>query len=148
MKPKPLRLDLSTYPHRLDMSTRFADVDPQWHLNNVRIAEFYQEGRVSFNQSMRQQWQVVREKGSRTLVARQTMDYLAEVKWPGQVTIGVGVAHVGGKSFTLALGMFQEGRCTGISDAILVHANREGPAPIPDVLRAALLSQMIPEAAR
>jgi acyl-CoA thioester hydrolase len=51
MKPNPKRFELAIYPHKLEISARFADMDPQWHLNNVRIAEYYQEGRVSFNQA-------------------------------------------------------------------------------------------------
>jgi len=148
MKPNPRRFDLSVYPHRVEMSARFADMDPQWHLNNVRIAEFYQEGRVSFNHALRDEFKLEREHGARTLVARQTMDYLAEVKWPGPVTIGVGVSRVGGASFTLALGMFQNGRCVGISDAILVHANKEGPSRLPERLREVLSIKLLPEDAR
>jgi acyl-CoA thioester hydrolase len=148
MKPNPRRLVLAIYPHQLEMSARFADMDPQWHLNNVRIAEFYQEGRVSFNHALRDEFQLEREHGARTLVARQTMDYLGEVKWPGPIVIGVGVSRVGGASFTLALGMFQGGRCVGISDAILVHANKTGPTRLPDRLREVLSTKLLPEDAR
>lgn len=148
MKPNPRRLDLSIYPHHLDITARFADLDPQWHLNNVRIAEFYQEGRVSFNHALREEFGLERERGTRTLVARQTMDYLGEVKWPGPVTIGVGVSRVGGASFTLALGMFQNDKCVGISDAILVHANQQGPTRLPERLREVLSKKLLPEDAR
>jgi acyl-CoA thioester hydrolase len=146
MKPNPRRLDLDIYPHKLEITARFADVDPQWHLNNVRIAEYYQEGRISFNHALRDQFQL--ERGSRTLVARQTMDYLAEVEYPGLITLGVGVSRIGGASLSLALGMFQKGRCVGISDAVLVHANKEGPARLPDRLREVLSTKLLPEDAR
>ena len=148
MKPNPRRLHLSVYSHQLQATTRFADVDPQWHLNNVRIAEFYQEGRVSFNHALRKEFNLEREHGHRILVARQTMDYLAEVEWPGAITIGVGVARIGGASFTLALGMFQNDLCVGISDAILVHATKEGPTRLPERLREVLARKLLPEDAR
>ena len=148
MKPNPKRFDLAIYPHQLEITARFADVDPQWHLNNVRIAEYYQEGRVSFNHALRLESQIERERGSRTLVARQSMDYLAEVEYPGLITIGVGVARVGGASFSLAMGMFQKGRCVGVSDAVLVHANKEGPARLPERLREVLSTKLLPEDAR
>ena len=148
MKPNPRRFDLAIYPLKLEVSARFADIDPQWHLNNVRIAEFYQEGRVSFNHALRDEFQLEREHGSRTLVARQSMDYLAEVEWPGLITIGVGVSRIGGASFSLALALFQKGRCAGISDAVLVHANKEGPARLPVRLREVLSTKLLPEDAR
>ncbi len=148
MKPNPRRLELATYPHTFEITTRFADVDPQWHLNNVRIAEYYQEGRVSFHAAMKVEFNLERERGSRTLVAHQSIDYLGEVAYPGTVTIGVGIARVGSTSYTIALGMFQNGRCVGISDAVLVHATKEGPAPLPDRQREVLSLKLLPQDAR
>jgi len=145
MKPNPRRFDLNIYPHKLEISARFADMDPQWHLNNVRIAEFYQEGRVSFNHALRDEFKLEREPGARTLVARQSMDYLSEVEWPGLITVAVGISRIGGASFTMALGMFQNGRCVGISDAVLVHANKEGSTRLPTRLREALATKLLPE---
>jgi acyl-CoA thioester hydrolase len=148
MKPNPRRFDLAIYPYKVEISARFADMDPQWHLNNVRIAEYYQEGRVAFNHLLRDEFQLERERGSRTLVARQSIDYLAEVEYPGLITIGVGVSRVGGASFSLALGMFQKDRCVGVSDAVLVHANKEGPTRLPDRLREVLSNKLLPDDAR
>jgi acyl-CoA thioester hydrolase len=148
MKPNPRRLILDVYPHRFDMQTRFADVDPQRHLNNVRIAELYQEGRVTFNRLLWEKFQVARIPGSRTLVARQSIDYLAEVEYPGAVTIGIGLSRVGGASFSLALALFQHGKCAGISDAVLVHAGPNGPQRLPEQLRGVLTGQLLPENAR
>jgi len=148
MKPNPRRLDLSIYPHTVDVDARFADIDPQWHMNNVRIAEFYQEGRISFNRSLWDEFHLEREHGHRVLVARQSIDYLSEVKWPGAITVGVGVSRLGGASFSLALALFQDEKCVGISDAILVHATEEGPTRLPEKLREVLVSKLLPENAR
>ena len=148
MKPKPLRLELNTYPHRFDITTRFADVDPQWHLNNVRIAEYYQEGRVSFHAAVKTEFNLERERGTRMLVAHQSIDYLGEVAYPGNVTIGVGIARVGSTSYTIGMGMFQNGRCVGISDAVLVYATKEGPSPLPDRQREVLSLKLLPAEAR
>src|SRR5688500_7717804 len=101
MKPHPVRLEPQSYPHRLDVHARFADVDPQRHLNNVRIAEFYQEGSISFNRALAKELHQERQPEHRILVARQTMDYLAELAWPGLITVGVGVSRAGGASFVL-----------------------------------------------
>jgi acyl-CoA thioester hydrolase len=148
MKPNPRRFDLTIYSHKIELQARFADIDPQWHLNNVRIAEFYQEGRVSFNHALRKEYDLEREPGQRTLVARQSMDYLAEVEWPGLITIGAGISRIGGASFSMALAMFQNGKCVGISDATLVYATKDGPTRMPDRLREVLASKLLPEDAR
>jgi acyl-CoA thioester hydrolase len=148
MKPNPRRFNLEIYPHRLELQARFADIDPQWHLNNVRIAEFYQEGRVSFNHALRMEYDIEREPGHRTLVARQSIDYLAEAEWPGGIIVAAGISRIGGASFSMALALFQKGKCVGISDATLVFATKTGPTRLPDRLREVLANKLLPEDAR
>ena len=147
MKPNSLRLDLQIYPHKVDIQARYADVDPQWHLNNVRIVELYQEGRISFNRMISKEFGMLHEQGHRILVARQSIDYLLEVKWPGMVTIAAGVTRVGGASFSLGLAMFQLGKCVGVSDAVHVYAFQQGPTRIPEGLREVLERRMLPTSA-
>ena len=147
MKPNSLRLDLQIYPHKVDIQARYADVDPQWHLNNVRIEELNQEGRISFNRMISKEFGMLYEQGYRILVARQSIDYLLEVKWPGMVTIGAGVTRVGGASFSLGLAMFQHGKCVGVSDAVHVYAFQQGPTRIPEGLREVLERRMLPTTA-
>jgi acyl-CoA thioester hydrolase len=148
MKPHPLRLELNSYPHRFDIVARFADIDLQRHLNNARIAEFYQEGRVSFHRWLKDEFNLEREFEQRTLVAHQSMDYLGEAAYPGTVTMGVGVLRVGSTSYTLGLSMHQHGKCVGLSATVLVQANKEGPVPLSARWREILQSKLLPEAAR
>jgi acyl-CoA thioester hydrolase len=145
VKPHSSRLDLSVYPHKVEIQTRFADVDPLWHLNNVRLLELYQEGRTSFNLAI---WEGLNldPRTHRLLVASQSIDYLHEVEWPDSVTVGIGIARLGNKSYTLGLGMFQRGKCVGVSNTVLVYATDVGPAPLPERLRGALKAKMLPEA--
>jgi acyl-CoA thioesterase FadM len=143
LKPDPRRFDSLIYPYALNVQARFADLDPQRHLNNVRIAEFYQEGRISFNQALSQEFDLEHDRNRRVLVARQSIDYLGEVKWPGLICVAVGVSHVGTTSFSLALAMFQSDKCVGVSDATLVYAMQQGPARVPDRLREVLTRKML-----
>jgi acyl-CoA thioesterase FadM len=143
VKPDSGRFDPLIYPYKVDIPARFADLDPQWHLNNVRIAEFYQEARISFNHALSQEFDIEHDRDRRVLVARQSIDYLGEVQWPGLLSVGIGVSHVGGSSFCFGLAMFQANRCVGISDAVLVYATRQGPARVPDRLREVLIGKML-----
>jgi acyl-CoA thioester hydrolase len=146
VKPQADRLDISVYPHKVEIQTRFADVDLQRHLNNVRIVEIYQEARGSFNQVLWERSALDAAK-RRLLVARQSIDYLGEVEWPGPVTIGVGVSHTGKTSYSIGLGMFQNGRCMGVSDVVLVYATENGPTPMPDDIRELVASKsLLPKA--
>lgn len=146
MKHNPLRLSLDTYRHRTDISLRFADIDPQWHLNNVRVGEYYQEGRVAFFRHLHQNLGYEREPGTRTLVAHQSIDYLAEVTYPGTITIGIGVSRVGTSSWSFAMGMFKDARCAGLSTTVLVYGTQTGNAPIPDRYRELLEQYLMPAA--
>jgi acyl-CoA thioester hydrolase len=147
MKPHPGRLDLSIYPHKIEIQGRFADVDPLWHLNNVRIVELYQEARISFNLAL---WggSAFDARSRRLLVARQSIDYVSELQWPGTILIGVGVSHAGNASYSIGLAMFQNGKCAGVSDVVLVYATEQGPAPMPEDMREVLATKMLPQNVR
>jgi acyl-CoA thioester hydrolase len=144
MKPNPQRLKLETYPHRTEISLRFADIDPQWHLNNVRVGEYYQEGRVGFFRHLQQNLGYERERGTRTLVVHQAIDYLDEVTYPGSITIGIGVSKIGTTSWSFAMGMFKDDQCAGLSTTVLVYGLKTGPVPIPDAYRALLQRHFMP----
>lgn len=145
MKPNPRRLDLAVYPNSFDIPTRFSDVDPQWHLNNVRLMEYYQESRILFHRALRDEFDVERERGGRILVAHQTVDYLREVRYPGVVTMAVGILKVGTRSYTIGSAMFQNGQCAGLSATVMVNASKEGTAPLRDQLVTVLQKKRLPE---
>ena len=48
MRPEPFRLERSVYPYFRRVIARFSDMDSEGHLNNVALASFYEDGRVSF----------------------------------------------------------------------------------------------------
>lgn len=148
MKANPARLEPTAYPHLIDIPARFSDIDAQMHLNNVRIAEYYQEGRVTFFRRFATEGGYERGKDSRILVAHQSIDYLGEVQYPGVVSVGVGVARIGNTSYTLGLGMFQSGRCVGLSRCVMVYGNQTGPAPLPTPFRSLLERNLLPPPAR
>lgn len=144
MKHNPRRLTLDIYPHRTEVSLRFADIDPQWHLNNVRVGEYYQEARVAFFRHLSSQSGYERAPGSRTLVAHQAIDYLNEVKYPGSIVIGIGVSRIGTSSWSFGMGMFKDSACVGLSTTTLVYGLENGAAPIPPAYRALLERFLLP----
>jgi acyl-CoA thioester hydrolase len=146
MKSNAARQTLRTYPVTVEILTRYSDVDPQHHINNVAVAEFYQESRLGFHRALNPS-QAERPHGSRTLVARHEMDYLSEIEYPGLVIVGVGVSRIGNSSYVLASGMFQNERCVGLANTVLVHANSAGPMPIPEPMRRLLEKKRLPEEA-
>ncbi|MET0987278.1 MAG: thioesterase family protein [Steroidobacteraceae bacterium] len=145
MKPDPRLLDPSIYPHSIEVSARFSDVDPQQHLNNARLVEFYQEARLSFYQRLRSEHGYQRDARSRILVAHLSVDYLGEVDYPGSVVMRLGVTHIGRSSHTTITALFAAGRCAGLAKAVLVYGIDGAGVPIPDELRALLSRYQLPQ---
>jgi len=131
----PHRLDPSYYPARVAILARYADVDPLWHINNVALAQYFEEARVASIKLMFGDVRMPTPAGERVLLAHQSVDYLQEAGYPGTLEAGVGVLRIGNTSWTLRMGMFQSGRCVSISDAVLVYADANGPARLPDHYR-------------
>lgn len=146
MKPDPRLLDPSIYPHTIEVTSRFGDVDPQQHLNNARLIEFYQEARISFYHRLRVEHGYRRDPRSRTLVAHFSVDYLGEVDYPGLVTMRLGVIHIGRSSHTTLSAMFTADRCAGLATAVLVYGIEGASTPIPDDLRELLGKYSLPQA--
>lgn len=128
------RLQLSTYPLAFDIAQRYGDVDRQGHLNNVAIAEIYQEARLA----LLAQALGAATAGFRIVVAEQTLRFLAEGFGPTPTVIGSGVLRVGRSSYSFAHAMFQHGRCIGLCDTVLVNVGPDGlSAPLSDDVRSA-----------
>lgn len=128
--------DPASFAHWRDESIRFSDVDMLGHVNNVSYAAYCEAGRVH----------LIREVAARTgvhnawVLARLTIDYGAEVMFPGTVRIGTRMTRIGTKSVTMGQGMFVEGRCVARSLAALVCFDLESRKTIavPPLVREAL----------
>ena len=136
------RLDAATLPVTFDVPTRFDDVDMQGHVNNAAAVVILQEARANFNviAGLREHME-----GLRMMVAALSVEYAGENYHPGLVTVSTGVLAMGRTSFTLGQVARQNGRSTLYAQAVMVLADANGPAPIPDILRTAYERFLIPE---
>jgi hypothetical protein len=74
-KPDPALLDAARYPFDLEITTRFADLDPNDHINNVAIAAVLEDARVRFNEALGFRTVI---RSLRAMVASVSIDYLAQ----------------------------------------------------------------------
>ncbi len=65
------------------------------------------------------------EEGCEFVIARCTLDFLGEIRWPGTVEIGSGVTRLGSSSVTLAQAVFQNGACVAQAETIIVQINQQ-----------------------
>lgn len=138
--PPPERLApplLDSYPLRAADRLRYGDTDRQGHVNNAVFATFFETGRVAFLYDPRKPLTL---PGTAFVIARLVIDFRAEINWPGEVEIGTRVARIGRSSFTLAQGLFQNGRCvaTGEGVIVLMDETTRKSRPLTDEIQRAL----------
>lgn len=141
-RPAPHRLSLESYPVRLTLPVRFQDLDPMNHLNNVAISALFEDARVRFNGTL---GRMNGADGFRAVVAMNAVNYVAEGGYPADVTIGVGVGHIGNRSYELLAAMVQEGRTIATNDTVIVVTDSPDGG-IPAAYRAALEGKRVAEA--
>ncbi len=126
-KPTPL---LAHFPHHVRDVVRYADLDAQGHVNNAVFATYFESGRVAL---FRARDFSIGVPGATYVLARQEIDFLRELHWPGEVVVGVGLAERGRSSFTLAQAIFSGDLCVASGRATLVMVDTETrrPRPLP-----------------
>jgi acyl-CoA thioester hydrolase len=133
-RPNAHLLNPASYPHAGTIQTRFQDLDPLGHINNVAMAALFENGRVRFNQSIG----LAYWKGHRWLVARVEINYIAEGHFPADVEISSGIGEIGTRSWHILSAAFQNGAPIATSDAVIVMSSAGGATALPDDFRAAL----------
>jgi acyl-CoA thioester hydrolase len=133
----PNRLVQGNYPYVVPVLARYADVDPLWHINNVAMAQYFEETRISLLRTMLGMERMALPQG-RAVLAHQSIDYLREGTYPGALDVGAAIADVGRTSLTIAMALFQADACIAVSEAVLVRVEESGPSPWTDDERTAL----------
>jgi acyl-CoA thioester hydrolase len=141
MKPEPHRLDLASYRYTTVIEPRFGDMDALRHLNNVALAGIYEEARLRYTSGFNHG--PIGDERARPVLAEVRIRYLAEGRYPGPLTVGVGVIKLGTSSYVIGQALFQDGACIGISDVVVVWTEHGKPAPLPEKFRAALEAALI-----
>ncbi|MFZ5931709.1 MAG: acyl-CoA thioesterase [Pseudomonadota bacterium] len=113
---------------------RFADMDRNGHLNNVKFFEFCQESRVALFRAVGAH---DGESGRAWMIAALSITFLGQVQAPGIVETGTLVLKFGNTSLQLGQGMFNNGRCAATAEMTMVRVDQETgkPFPIEPVLR-------------
>ena len=131
----PARLDstprLEDFPYRLTDNVRFADLDPNQHVNNAVYATYFETGRVTL---MKDRSYGLMPPGLAWIMVRLDIHFRAELRWPGTIEMGLGVSKFGRTSVTFDQVVFSEGRCVASAQSVTVlidEATRK-PTPLTD----------------
>lgn len=134
-KPLPKELRLDNFPHHAPDIIRLGDLDHQSHVNNAVFATYFETGRVML---IREIFGGLQSGGKGFVVARLEINYLRELHWPGDVTVGTALERVGRSSVTYAQAVFAGENCAahGRTVMVLIDKQTRASAPIPeDILR-------------
>ena len=128
----PLRPDatprLEDFPYRLSDNVRFADLDPNQHVNNAVYATYFETGRVTL---MKDRSYGLMPDGLGWIMVRIDIHFRAELHWPGKIELGLGVAKFGRTSVGFDQVVFSEGKCVASARAITVLIDEVTRKPVP-----------------
>jgi acyl-CoA thioester hydrolase len=128
----PARLDstprLEDFPHRMTDNVRYADLDPNQHVNNAVYATYFETGRVTLVKD--RSFGLV-PPGLTWMLVRLDMHFRAELRWPGIIEMGLGVAKFGRTSVTFDQVLFSEARCVASAQSVTVLIDESTRKPTP-----------------
>ena len=119
--------DPANFQHWTTETIRIADTDAGGHINNTALAAYVKSNRVSRLRSA----MFDRAPGERWVMAYLEINFRAEAKPPGQVSIGTRLVAIGTKSITLGAGLFKDDACIPTAQSIRVFLNGANTVPIP-----------------
>ena len=139
-RPEPALLDPARYPFTHAATTRFADVDPNQHLNNVALAAMMEDARVRFNLAI---GSAIKIGERRAMVASIGMDYLAQGHFPDPVSVHCAIESIGRTSWTIIQLLAQNGAPVAFARSVLVAIADDRPTPVADDDRVQLGEWML-----
>lgn len=133
---------LEQFSHHTVEKLRYRDTDRQGHVNNAVFVTMLETGRaeVAYDPI-----HPLYGPGCSFVIASLTLNFLAEIGWPGRVDIGTRVSRIGSSSFGLEQGLFQNGRCVATASTVIVQMNdaTRKSQPLPDHAIARLKELMV-----
>jgi len=107
---------------------RYGDTDRQGHVNNAVFATFFEAGRVAILYDKEYGLIVA---GASFVLAHLSIDFLGEIRWPGEVEIGTAVTTVGNTSLRVHQALFVNGACVATAENTLVMVDKATRRPRP-----------------
>jgi acyl-CoA thioester hydrolase len=141
MTPRPQPHRRGDYPHTRTLTTRWKDLDPYGHMNNVIHYEMFD--------TVVNAWLIehgaldIRKSPVIGLVVETGCSYFASLTFPEPVTAALRVAHIGRSSVVYEVALFGKASDTAAAQGRFVHVyvdrlTRKPVAELPAALRIAL----------
>ena len=137
---RPAPHELGGYPHSRALTTRWKDLDPYGHMNNVVQYELFD--------TVVNAWLIehgaldIQHSAVIGLVVETGCNYFATLTYPEPVTAALRVAHVGRSSVRYEVALFAKGSAVAAAQGhfVHVHVDRETRRPVMDLPAALRLA--------
>ena len=127
------------YPLVVPVQVRFRDLDALGHVNNAVYLSYLEMARVAYVQS---RFGLAHPRDFSFILARVEIDYKSPVTLGERLVVGIGVAHVGQRSFRFAYEIREAatGRLVAQAETVQVMYDYEAQqvVPIPEAIRRQL----------
>ena len=135
--------DRGTYATWTADSVRYADLDPNGHVNNGAVNQYFEDGRVHFRSGRMPFLGDALFTGF--AVGRFTATYHAALRYPATIDIGTVVTRIGNSSFDLGQGVFNGDVCIATAQVAQVYFDPASgkSMKLPDPIRAAFESALV-----
>ncbi|WP_458729744.1 acyl-CoA thioesterase [Pseudomonas brenneri] len=110
-------ITLAGFPLQTTDKVRYADTDRQGHVNNAVFSTFLETGRVELLYSTSCP---LSDAASEFVIVKLSLEFRAEIRWPGTVQIGTRVASISRSSVTLEQAVFQGEQCAAVAETVIV----------------------------
>lgn len=128
----------------ITISPRFGDVDGFRHINNTRLPEWFESGRMPLYRIFQPQMDLDQLN---LIIARITVDFQSQMFMQPDVEIRTWIKRVGNSSFTVYQEAWQQGRLGASGETVVVHYDFAAghSLPIPGDIRPLLEQHLLPE---
>lgn len=145
IRPPPLVTGRDAYPVLRAIPTRWMDNDHYGHVNNVAYYSFFDTAVNGW--LMDACGTDIRELSAIGIVAETSCRFLRELSFPDLVHAGLALERLGNSSVIYRIGLFRgddhEAAAVGRFVHVYVDARTRKVVPVPEVVRAALLSRLV-----
>ncbi len=121
-------LALHDFPSHATDKIRYSDTDRQGHVNNAVFVTFLETGRV--NIIYHPDYPIL-PQGASFVIASVQLNFIREIKWPGEVAIGTGITKLGNSSVRLVQHIFQNDQCVATSESVIVQVDDNTSRSLP-----------------
>jgi acyl-CoA thioester hydrolase len=126
--PENAEPHLEDFPFRVTDNVRYADLDPNQHVNNAVYASYFETGRVTL---MKDRSRGLMPPGRSWMMVRLDMHFRAELRWPGTIEMGLGLVKFGRTSVTFDQVVFSNGKCVASAQSVSVLIDEVSRKPAP-----------------